>query len=93
VADAHRDQRGADEAAQHEGAAAVSLDEPAREDELPASERFADDSPDPEQVYVGTELREMINENLEELSPLLKSAFVLREVQAIRPAKPRRRSA
>jgi len=60
---------------------AVSLDEPAREDELPASERFADDGPDPEQMYVGTELREMINENLDELSPLLKSAFVLREVQ------------
>src|SRR2546430_1826424 len=60
---------------------AVSLDEPAREDELPASERFADGSPDPEQMYVGTELREMINENLDELSPLLKSAFVLREVQ------------
>jgi RNA polymerase sigma-70 factor (ECF subfamily) len=48
---------------------------------LPASERFADGSPNPEQVYAGTELREMINENLEELSPLLKSAFVLREVQ------------
>src|SRR5215831_7194761 len=60
---------------------AVSLDEPAREDELPASEKFADDSPNPEQVYAGTELREMINENLDELSPLLKSAFVLREVQ------------
>src|SRR5690349_2398174 len=60
---------------------AVSLDEAAREDELPPSERFADDSPDPEQMYVGTELREMINENLDELSPLLKSAFVLREVQ------------
>src|SRR5712675_951975 len=31
---------------------AVSLDAPAREDELPASERYADDSPDPEQMYV-----------------------------------------
>lgn len=60
---------------------AISLDEPPREDELPASERFADDSPNPEQLYTGTELREMINENLEELSPLLRSAFLLREVQ------------
>lgn len=60
---------------------AISLDEPAREDELPASERFADDSPNPEQLYTGTELREMINENLDELSPLLRSAFLLREVQ------------
>jgi RNA polymerase sigma-70 factor (ECF subfamily) len=48
---------------------------------LPASERFADDGPNPEQVYAGTELREMINQNLDELSPLLRTAFVLREVQ------------
>jgi RNA polymerase sigma-70 factor (ECF subfamily) len=57
------------------------LDEPPREDDLPASEKFADDAPNPEQVYAGTELREIINENLDELSPLLRTAFVLREVQ------------
>src|SRR5271167_3012114 len=60
---------------------AVSLDETPREDELPATERFADDGPNPEQVFESTELREMINENLDELSPLLRTAFVLREVQ------------
>jgi len=60
---------------------AVSLDETPREDELPAAERFADDGPNPEQVFESTELREMINENLGELSPLLRTAFVLREVQ------------
>jgi RNA polymerase sigma-70 factor (ECF subfamily) len=60
---------------------AVSLDETPREDELPASERFADDGPNPEQVFASTELREIITENLEELSPLLRTAFVLREVQ------------
>ncbi|HTT33479.1 MAG TPA: sigma-70 family RNA polymerase sigma factor [Methylomirabilota bacterium] len=60
---------------------AVSLDEPPREDELPASERFADDGPTPEQVFANTEIREMISENLDELSPLLRTAFVLREVQ------------
>jgi RNA polymerase sigma-70 factor (ECF subfamily) len=60
---------------------ALSLDEPARENELPASERFADDGLTPEQVYVGTELREMISENLDELSPLLRTAFVLREME------------
>ena len=59
---------------------AISLDEPPGEDDLPATEKFADDGPDPEQVYASTELREMINENLDELSPLLRSAFVLREV-------------
>jgi RNA polymerase sigma-70 factor, ECF subfamily len=60
---------------------AVSLDETPREDELPATERFSDNRPNPEQVFAGTELREMIGANLEELSPLLRSAFVLREVQ------------
>ena len=60
---------------------AVSLDEPPREDELPASERFADDGPTPEQVFANTEIREMTSENLDELSPLLRTAFVLREVQ------------
>src|SRR3974377_1367270 len=43
---------------------AVSLDEQQHEDELPAAERFADDGPDPEQLYGGKEIREMTNENL-----------------------------
>jgi RNA polymerase sigma-70 factor, ECF subfamily len=60
---------------------AVSLDEPPREDELPIAERFAAAEPNPEQVFAGTELREMISENLDELSPLLRTAFVLREVE------------
>jgi RNA polymerase sigma-70 factor, ECF subfamily len=60
---------------------AFSLDEPPREDELPAAERFAAETPNPEQVFVGTEIREMISENLDELSPLLRMAFVLREVE------------
>jgi len=60
---------------------ALSLDEPPRDEELPASERFADDGPNPEQVFASTEIREMISENLDELSPLLRTAFVLREVQ------------
>jgi RNA polymerase sigma-70 factor (ECF subfamily) len=60
---------------------AVSLDETPREDELPATERFASDSPNPEEVFASTELREIISENLDELSPLLRTAFVLREVQ------------
>ena len=60
---------------------AVSLDDTTHEDELPIAERFADDGPNPEQVYAGTEIREMIDANLEELSPLLRSAFLLREVE------------
>src|SRR5205085_7636534 len=60
---------------------AVSLDEAPREDELPATERFADDGLTPEQVFENTEIREMLSENLDKLSPLLRTAFVLREVQ------------
>jgi RNA polymerase sigma-70 factor, ECF subfamily len=60
---------------------AVSLDEAPREDELPATERFAADGPTPEQVFANTEIREMIDSNLNELSPLLRTAFVLREVE------------
>jgi RNA polymerase sigma-70 factor (ECF subfamily) len=60
---------------------AISLDEPPREDELPAAERFADDGLTPEQDFENTEIREMLSENLDQLSPLLRTAFVLREVQ------------
>ena len=60
---------------------AISLDEPPREDELPATERFADDGLTPEQVMENTEIREMLSENLDQLSPLLRTAFVLREVE------------
>jgi RNA polymerase sigma-70 factor (ECF subfamily) len=60
---------------------AVSLDEAPREDELPVTERFAAKGPNPEQVFEGTELREIISENLDELSPLLRTAFLLREVE------------
>ena len=60
---------------------AISLDEPPREDELPATERFADNGLTPEQVFANTEIREMLSENLDQLSPLLRTAFVLREVQ------------
>ncbi len=60
---------------------AVSLDEPPREDELPAAERYADEGPTPEQVYEQRELRAMIRQNLDDLSPLLRTAFLLREVE------------
>src|ERR1700719_3764743 len=59
----------------------VSREKPPREDELPVVERFAEKGPNPEQVFAGTELREMISANLDELSPLLRTAFVLREVE------------
>src|SRR5574337_729463 len=54
---------------------ASSFDEPPRDGELPASERYADAGLNPEQLYAGTELREMLDANLTELSPLLRTAF------------------
>src|SRR5258708_1969699 len=67
---------------------AVSLDETPREEELPATERFGDYGPNPEQAFARTELREMISENLEELSPLLRTAFLLRQVEGYSTAEP-----
>jgi RNA polymerase sigma-70 factor (ECF subfamily) len=60
---------------------ALSLDEAPPEDELPLAERLAADAPNPEQLFAGTELREIISENLGELSPLLRTAFLLRAVE------------
>jgi len=83
-----RDQRGADAAAQRKGAAGGFAGRIAARDELPAAERFADDGPNPEQVFASTEIREMISENLDELSPLLRTAFcVARKCQGYSTAK------
>src|SRR5437763_15657234 len=60
---------------------ALSLDETPREDELPVTERFAAAGPNPEQVFAGTGLLEVIGANLGELSPLFRTAFLLREVE------------
>lgn len=57
-----------------------SLDDILREEELPVVGRFADPTPDPEQVYLDAEIREMIEKDIEELSPRLHVAFVLRHL-------------
>jgi len=62
---------------------AISLDDWTPEGELPLSERFADESPNPEQLYAGTELRERVSKKLAEISPLLRSAFWLREIEGL----------
>ncbi len=61
----------------------LSLEEGSGEDELPLAERFADAGPNPEQVYERKELHEMLEENLADLSPLLRTAFRLREVEGL----------
>jgi RNA polymerase sigma-70 factor (ECF subfamily) len=63
---------------------ATSLDDDSRGgDELPLAERFADAGPSPEQAYEEVELREILDENLGQLSPLLRTAFMLREVEGL----------
>src|SRR5882724_8481072 len=62
---------------------AVSLDDWTSEGELPLAERFADESPNPEQIYAGTELRERVGKKLAEISPLLRTAFWLREIEGL----------
>ena len=61
---------------------ALSLDD-STEDKTPMVERFADDHPSPEQIYASAELSERVKENLQELSPLLRNAFELRELEGL----------
>ena len=62
---------------------AVAFDDLPGEDATPVAERFADAAPNPEQVYAGKELTQLVAEHLENLSPVLRSAFVLREVKGL----------
>src|SRR5579862_9832073 len=63
---------------------AVSLDAWSKEDNtLPPEERFAADDPSPEEIYAGRELRDLLEANLGELSPVLRDAFLLREGQGL----------
>jgi RNA polymerase sigma-70 factor (ECF subfamily) len=62
---------------------AVSLDDLSSESETPLADRFADEGPDPEQLYAGTELRERVDKKLGEISPLLRTAFWLREIEGL----------
>ena len=62
---------------------AISLDEWISEGQVPLAERFADESPNPEQLYAGTELGERVRKKLAEISPLLRTAFWLREIEGL----------
>jgi RNA polymerase sigma-70 factor (ECF subfamily) len=62
---------------------AVSLDDFTSEGELPLAERFADEGPNPEQIYAGTELGDRVSKKLAEISPLLRTAFWLREIEGL----------
>jgi RNA polymerase sigma-70 factor (ECF subfamily) len=62
---------------------AVSLDEFVSDGEMPLAERFADNGPNPEELYAGTELSDRMNRKLAEISPLLRTAFWLREIEGL----------
>jgi RNA polymerase sigma-70 factor (ECF subfamily) len=55
----------------------TSLDAAPSEDGVPMSETVQSSDPNPEQLFANTELREMIQTNLEQLSSQLFTAFVL----------------
>ena len=55
----------------------TSLDATPSEDEVPMSEYLQNGDPNPEQLFARTELKEMIQANLRQLSSQLFTAFVL----------------
>jgi RNA polymerase sigma-70 factor (ECF subfamily) len=55
----------------------TSLDDTPTESQIPISERVRDDDPNPEELFAHTELREMIQTNVGQLSSPLFTAFVL----------------
>jgi RNA polymerase sigma-70 factor (ECF subfamily) len=59
------------------GLQVTSLDATSPESEVPISELLHDEDPNPEQQFAHTELREMIQTNVGQLSPPLFTAFVL----------------
>jgi RNA polymerase sigma-70 factor (ECF subfamily) len=63
---------------------AAALAEPLNRDEIPIKERLVSKGPTPEQLYCRLEIREMIKDRIEELSPALRTVFVLRIVREYR---------
>jgi len=50
-------------------------------DEIPFAERLVSKGPDPEQLFGRLEIREIIKDHLDEHTPILRTAFVLRKVR------------
>jgi RNA polymerase sigma-70 factor (ECF subfamily) len=53
---------------------------PVSKDEVPITERLVSKGLNPEQLFGRLEIREIINDHLDELAPILRTAFVLRKV-------------
>jgi RNA polymerase sigma-70 factor (ECF subfamily) len=61
----------------------LSLDEEQGEDGLTFSERLADSKPSPEEVCSTAEARERLVEGVKQLSPRLRKAFQLRDIDGL----------
>jgi RNA polymerase sigma-70 factor (ECF subfamily) len=55
--------------------------EPVGKDEIPIAERLMSKSLNPEQLFGRSEIREIIQDHIEELAPILRTAFVLRKIR------------
>ena len=64
-------------------AASIDAESNGDGDEPAAAERIADRAPTPEEIYAQNEAREIFERNLEGLSPTLRSALVLRDVEGL----------
>ncbi len=65
---------------------AVSIDEPAgaaAEAGLTIGEQLTDSAPNPEQLYAREELHEILDQNLTGLSPEMRTALLLRDVEGL----------
>jgi len=61
----------------------VSADQPLGEAELTLAEQLADPAPDPERLYAREELRQLLDRNLTELSPEMRTAVRLRDIEGL----------
>ncbi len=61
----------------------VSADQPLGEAEVTLAEQLADPAPDPERLYARQELRRLLDRNLTELSPEMRTAVLLRDIEGL----------
>src|SRR5207247_7344160 len=61
----------------------VSLDEGFQADGDMLPMEVTDWAPNPEQLYRATELRNILTKTLKELSPILRTVFVLRDIEGL----------
>jgi RNA polymerase sigma-70 factor (ECF subfamily) len=61
----------------------AAVAEPTSNEELSIAERLVCKSPNPEQLLGHSEIREIIRDHVDDLTPILRTAFVLRKVREL----------